>query len=139
MMTNTRFRRLKNGFSDLGKIQIPPRAVAFVLTDRADGTKYLVSFDSTNPEHLSITTDFVRIQKYEGVRVYTADEGPVMDEDGEYMLFVQNGHIGIEYIPFPVWERAADNAPPYARQFSAQRELLLDTLNLATLHLGYET
>lgn len=132
-------RRLRNGYSNLGPIQIPPRPQAIVLTDRADGTKWLVSFNTTAPERLSIVSAYATIQRREGLRIYEADDGPKMDEDGEFTLIIRGGHIGLDYATFPRYETARDDSPPYARQTSAQRELIMDNVNPNTSHLGYST
>lgn len=135
-------RRLRGGYSDLGPIQIPSMPQGIVLTDRADGTLYLVSFNTTPPEHLSITTDFSTIQHREGVRIYAADDGPKMDEDGEFTLIISNGQIGFDYTPFPRKVLARDDAPPFARQNTsqrAQRQIIMDSLEPAILHIGIKT
>lgn len=132
-------RRLQNGYSDLGPIQIPPRPQAIVLTDRADGSKWLVSFNTSSPERLSIVSSYSTIHRKEGIRSYEADDGPKMDEDGEYTLIIRNGHIGLDYAPFSRAETGRDDSPPYARKTSTQRELIMDNINPITFHLGYNT
>lgn len=133
-------RRLRSGYSDLGPIQIPPMGEAIVLTDRADGTRWLVSFNSTAPERLSISSDYSTIQRREGVRIYAADDGPKMDEDGQFTLIIRRGQIGFDYTPFPRKVTARDDAPPYSRQNAAQRvqrKLSMNGLDPAILHIGY--
>lgn len=135
-------RRLKNGYSDLGPISIPPHGVAFVLTDRADGTKYLVSYNITSAvERLSINTVYSTIQKKEGVRIYAADDGPYMDEDGQYRIFVRAGRIGLDYAEFPRAVVDEDQAPPYSRTPSTQQKLIIrDTRpNPLRPHIGIKT
>lgn len=130
-------RRQKSGYSDLGRIQIPPMAQAIVLTDRADGTLWLVSFNTSAPEHLSISSDYSTIQHREGVRLYAADDGPKMDEDGEFTLMVRGGRLGFDYNRFAGQAVARDDPPPYSRQISAQRKLIMNILSLSNLHIGY--
>lgn len=132
-------RRLPNGYSNLGPIQIPPRPQAIVLTDRADGSLWMVSFNTTAPERLSINSDYSTIRNLEGVRLYAADDGPKMDEDGEYSLIIRGGHIGFDYNPFPRYETARDDSPPFARQTSDQRELIMDSVDPLVVHIGYNT
>ena len=127
----------RGGYTDLGPIQIPPRPQTVVLTDRDTGQEWAVSFNSTLPTHLSITDDFSTIERLEGVTRYAANEGPVMDEDGQFILMIRNSHIGLEYRQFPIWETAADTMPPYARQTRAQRELIIDTTNPDFANIGY--
>lgn len=131
--------RLFSGYTNLGTIQIPARQPAIILTDRADGTLWLVSFNTTPPEHLSISTEFSIIRHREGARVYEADDGPKMDESGEYTLMVRGGRIGLDYIPFRQAQTARDDSPPYARKTSESRKLILDTINPRLVHLGYDT
>lgn len=135
-------RRLRSGYSDLGPIQIPSMPQGIVLTDRANGSFWLVSFNSTVPERLSISSVYSTIQHREGVRIYAADDGPKMDEDGEYTLIVRSGRLGFDYTPFPRKVTARDDAPPYARQNTAQRalrKLVMDSVNPLVAHIGYRT
>lgn len=131
-------RRLKSGYSDLGPIRIPPLGGAIVLTDRTDGTKWLVSFSTDPIERLSIVSSFDTIQRREGVREYEADDGPKMDEDGQFTIIIRNGRIGLDFIPFIGDEVARDDAPPYSRTASQQRALIIDTIDPITAHIGYE-
>lgn len=132
-------RRLFTGYSDLGPIQIPPRPQAIVLTDRANGTLWMISFNNGPPERLSINSVYSTIQIKEGVRLYDANDGPKMDEDGEYTLIIRNGRIGFEYTVFSRETIARDDSPPYARQTSDQRELIMSTVNPLTVRIGYNT
>lgn len=130
-------RYLRSGYTDLGSIQIPPRPQGIVLTDRNDGSLWLLSF-STNPrERLSIVNTYSTIQRSEGVTIYGPYEGPVMDEDGEFQLMLRGGRLGFDYRPFPVGTQAKDNMVPYARISRDQRQLLIDSLNPLVVHIGY--
>lgn len=133
------FRRLRSGYSDLGPIQIPPRAVAVVLTDMDNGTQYLVSYNDTLPEHLSLNTSFATIKNRDSVKIYPAGEGPYMDEDGAFMLIVRGGRLGFLYTPRPIGIAGYDSAPPFARRLNTQRELLMDSTDPAHAHIGYNT
>lgn len=132
-------RRLRNGYSNLGPIKIPPQPQAIILTDRANGSLWMVSFNTTSPERLSISSIYSTIQTIEGIRLYANDDGPKMDEDGEYTLIIRNGHLGFDYNPFPRYETARDDSPPYARQTADQRELIMDGVNPISAHIGYNT
>lgn len=135
-----RERRRIHGYTDFGRIQIPTRPSAIILTDRADGTQWLVSFNTTAPERLSINDAFSTIQRREGARVYEANDGPKLDEDGQFTLIIRGGHIGVEFTEFPRPVTARDDQPPYARTTSAFRQLLIDTTDANDdLHLGYNT
>lgn len=129
-------RRLRSGYTDLGPIQIPVRPQAIVLTDRDDGTKWLVSFNTSAPERLSISSVYVSIQRREGVRIYEANDGPKMDEDGEFTLIIRGGRIGLDYTPFPFWQAARDDSPPYSRKTSDWRLMFLDSIKPSVVHLG---
>lgn len=131
-------RRLRSGYSDLGAITIPPVPQTIVLTDRADGSLWAISYNESF-ERLSLNSDFATLRNLEGVRLYGPFEGPPMDEDGEFTLMVRNGHIGLDYNVFPVWEEGLDAAPPYARKTTGFRKLKISTTNPATTHIGYTT
>lgn len=128
----------RGGYTDLGPIQIPPMPTAIVLTDRANGSLWLLSFNPTS-NHLSINNDFATIRNREGVVIYdgTAGVGPAFDESGEFRIFIRNGHIGLEYIPFAQRVTAFDNAPPYARTNADKRQMKITTTNIATAKIGY--
>lgn len=132
-------RRLRSGYSNLGSIKIPPQSQAIILTDRGDGTLWLVSFNASASERLSISSEYSTIQRLEGIRFYEANDGPKMDEDGEFTLIIRDGHIGFQYDLFPRYETARDDSPPYARTSSSQRELIMDSVNPNIVHIGYKT
>lgn len=127
-------KRLPSGFSDLGPIEIAPVAQGIVLTDRADGTLYMISWHS-GVVRLSIVTDFGTIGRREGLRFYDAFDGPVMSENGQFRLMIRAGRIGLEYIPFAVGVQDRDDQPPYARTKFAQKAVNMDVTNPSTVHL----
>jgi hypothetical protein len=118
-------QRLRSGFTDFKGIGIPPHAPAFVLTDRGTGVKYLVSFntDGLGVNRLSINTVYRIIELKEGVRVYDANEGPYMDADGEYVLFIRDQRLGLDYNPYPRAIKDISQAVTYGRTEIAQREI----------------
>lgn len=130
-------RRLRSGYTDFGGIQIPPHPQQVVLTDRTTGVQWALSFETSPVERISITTDLASIKRLEGATVYGPDEGPAFDQDGQYVLFLDNGRLGVRFTQFPIYEEAYDNMPIYARQARAERLVNLDTLDLLTFHLGY--
>jgi hypothetical protein len=134
-------KRFQSGNTDFGGILIPSRPIAIVLTDRDDGTKYMVSFNTDAPERLSINTDYASIQRREGIREYEAYEGPTMDTDGEYRLFIRAGRIGLDYNAFPVSTTDLDQAPPYSRKNRDEEKLILDQddPDVLRVHIGLET
>jgi DNA-binding beta-propeller fold protein YncE len=135
-------RRLRSGYTDFGGIKIPPNAPAVVLTDRADGTLYLVSFNTTNSVlRLSLNTSYSTISRREGIRIYEANDGPYVDEDGRYKLIVRSGRIGFDYIPYPTGIADIDQAPNYARTTSGEEEMIIDQTdtNPLLVHIGIRT
>lgn len=129
-------RRLPSGYSNLGPIQIPPRPQAVVLTDRDNGQRWLVSFNSGAPIRLSIIDQYSTIQRLEGVRQYDVDSGPVMDDKGEIILILRHGNLGLEYTPNPVWQTDRDDPPEYARKSGAELQMFISTQDISTVHLG---
>lgn len=130
-------RRLRSGYTDFGGIQIPPRPQQVVLTDSTTGAQWALSFETSPVERISITTDLTSIKRLEGATIYPAGEGPAFDQDGQLVLFLDNGRLGIRYTQFPVWEEGYDTMPVYARQPTTARLVNVDTTNIETLHLGY--
>lgn len=128
-------KRLPSGFSDLGPIEIAPVAQAFVLTDRADGSLWLVSLNTTFPTRLSIVDDFGTMQRREGVKIYEAADGPVFGINGQYRLMLRGGRIGVEFTPFATGIQDRDDPPLYARSRFHQGALDLDTIDVRTLHI----
>lgn len=120
-------RKMRNGYTDFGGIQIPPRAQAFVLTDRDTGTKYLVSYntDSFGVTRLSLNTDYANIQRVDGVQSYEAYDGPKIDTDGQYTVIVRSGRIGYDYTAYPRAITDMDQAPPYSRTTSSQKQVII--------------
>lgn len=91
----------RSGYTNMGGISVPPLPTPIILTDRDDGTLYLLSSNevvssSDDLGHISITTD-VSITQRERADVYDAfDTGPRIGKNGEWLLFIRGGHIGIE-------------------------------------------
>lgn len=132
-------RWLPSGYSDLGPVQIPPYPQIVVLTDRADGSQWLVSFNATTsiPERLSISSIFASIQKSEGARVYGIDDGPYIG-NGDYKLIIRGGRIGLEYIPFPNGIEDFNAPPIYAETLTRSTRLVrIDSENPSVAHIKY--
>lgn len=126
-------KRLPSGYSDLGPIEIAPTAQAIVLTDRADGSLWMISFNGE--PRLSIVTDFATLSRKEGVRLYAADDGPAMTEDGEFRLIIRGGRLGLEYIQFTVGVQARTDRPPFARTLFKQLGLNMDSTDPTKVHI----
>jgi len=111
-------RRLKTGYSDLGRLIIPVLPSPIILTDRDDGTLWVLSFDTSAPTvdgygHISINSDIRYFQRNEVAKVYPADDGPVL---GPYVLFIRAGRIGLDYTAYDIGETDRDGSPVYARK-----------------------
>jgi hypothetical protein len=87
-----RSRRQVMGYVDYGSAAIPPLPDGVVLTDRDDGTLWLVSHDMTVPDAMVTITDTwpTRLK----VSIYPANEGPYIGPNA--MLFVRGGLLGID-------------------------------------------
>lgn len=132
-------RRRWMGYTDIGPIIIPSRPQVVILTDRADGTQWAVSFTITPIERLTISNDamVVGVKIQEGARVYDKDSGPFMDEDGEFKLMIRSGHLGFDYIQFPIGLKGLADAPQYARNGVNSRQLNMDNTLPLSSHIGY--
>lgn len=126
-------RRLRSGYFDLGPFKLPIRPQAVILTDRDDGTKWLISFNTSAPERLSINTEYATLYNKEDIRTYSANDGPRMDEDGEYRLMVRGGRLGFDYTPFSQAISASSDNPSYARLGNDMRLLIMDGI---LVHIG---
>lgn len=118
------FRRLPNGYSDLGRIVIPPLPEPIILTDRDTGTKYMVTFSLSvatpdNLGHITLDTTLTMDSKI-GQREFSAFDGPVFGDHGEYRLMIRGGRIGVDYRPYPVGVQDIDGAPLFARIYGAK-------------------
>lgn len=123
----------------MGPIIIPNRPSFVILTDRADGSAWMLTYNNDSGiERLSITQPPLNYRN-EGARIYDANNGPVLDEDGEYSVIVRGGRVGIEYTPFPVSIVGRDDAPTYARKAgNNSRRIVIDPapLLVTTVHIG---
>src|SRR5262245_52254782 len=104
-------RRTVQGYLDMGRIQIPPLPQNIILTDRADGTQWLLSHsDRTEPSsdgegHIAIISNF-HLTDSDYV-IYGAYDEPVLKEDPRVRLIVRGGRLGydIEELPRMVQDR----------------------------------
>lgn len=131
-------RWLPSGYSDFGPIQIPPYPQIVILTDRADGSLWTISFNNTTstPERLSISNVFASIQRNEGARVYKVNDEPYIT--GDYRLIIRSGRIGLEYLPLPIGVEDNDDPPIYAETLTRATRLIgVDSENPAVVHIEY--
>jgi len=123
-------RVLVSGFSDLG-VMFPYGVGRFTLTDRADGTKWLVSWntDVTTSDgfgYITITNDFTLLDHGNGERniEYGPDEGPLLN-NGQYMLMIRGRRLGVDYRPFPPGVTdASTSVKPYAQKHQVTPRLI---------------
>jgi hypothetical protein len=125
-------RRLKNGWTQMGRVMIPVLPLPAILTDRADGTQWLISWnDTVGPDGVGriAITDDLTARNRDGAIVYPAYEGPVVlgTVDGQYRLLLRNQHLGIEYRQFQQGEQGYNSPPIYARKKGSthRRQLVL--------------
>lgn len=82
------------------RVRIPPIPRGIVLTDRDDGTLWILTHNTveSSPDgdgHVSIKDTFALTQDH---RIYTANEGPVLGEHGTIRLLVRGGRLGYEMV-----------------------------------------
>jgi hypothetical protein len=135
-------RWLKSGYSDLGPITIPPRPQAIMLTDRNDGSQWLVWYNPGPPERLSIYNDpatIALLSRQEGLRIYSAtDAGPIFTEDGRFLMILRGGRIGFDFEPYEQGVENASDAPLYARNGvnAIQINLVANPISVTNAHIG---
>lgn len=106
------------GYTDLGGIDIAPRPQMILMTDRGDGTIWLLSSNTEHYSidglgHISITNtipnkmDFILYGPYDGPII----TGPPDD----IKLLVRDGTLGYEFEPHPIWLGRRENAPVLTR------------------------
>ena len=86
-------RRIWHGFTDLGRVAVPPLPGHTVLTDRATGTKYALTHEGDR-----IGLDDVIPVTGSDLIFYDPFTGPILLADNEVpiMLLVRNGFLGYE-------------------------------------------
>lgn len=99
-------RRTINGYLDMGKIRIPPLPEQIVMTDRADGTLWLLSHNNTilsddRYGYISINSAF---DTRNDVVIYPAYEGPLVlagdPPETTIRLLIRGALLGYETEPF---------------------------------------
>jgi len=87
--------RMWGGWTDLGRVRIPPLPVGVVLTDRSSGTEYLLSHTSGGAVDLVTPVP----SAWRG-RVQGPYDGPVVQSAaGPLRLYVEGGVLGYELGP----------------------------------------
>lgn len=97
-------RRRVQGYTDLGRIRIPPLPQYTIMTDRADGTKWLLQWNTTHFSidgngYISITTV---LPSTPDKLIYGPYEGPFVQEQNAAQgnpvlrLLIRGGRLGYE-------------------------------------------
>jgi hypothetical protein len=101
--------------------RIPPLPPRVLMTDRDDGTLWLLSFTITPPAadgfgYVTIRSDAdLPSTKEVSGKVYAAYEGPYLPGTPLTRLLIRGGYLGYELVERPPWLRDQDNPPIYAR------------------------
>ena len=96
-------RREVSGYTDIGKLSIPPEPRGVVLEDRVTGTLYGVTDNTTTGGILSTT-----VQARWNVNAYGPFAGPRIDTLGaQVRLYVSSAVLLYEEVAFP--DRASQN------------------------------
>lgn len=136
---SSRIRTTRAGYADFGPQHIPPYPELVVLTDRNDGSQWLVGVNVSPPERLSIISPYVAIKAAGNVVVYDKDSGPYFATgNGLFKLMLRGGRIGLEYNAFPPGVKGYSSAPIYPQSLARdQRVLDISTVDPLTAHLEY--
>lgn len=117
-------RVLRSGYTDFGGIRIPALPGNHVLTDRADGTLWMLQHDVTGG-WISITDTWP--SRYFEYRVYEPYNGPVFQGHPTIQLLVRDGYLGYEVTPLDSMIQDMDNTRLLTRRGNSQtlRELVV--------------
>lgn len=116
--------RTIQGYWDMGGIKIPPIPKPIILTDRADGTLWWLSFSTASPGpdglgyvslNSQIPTDPNRI-------IYDVNEGPIVGSNPRIRLIVRGGYLGYELFPAQRGITAGSQERVLAQKTGVQRE-----------------
>ena len=87
------------GFTDLGRIRIPPLPVNIILTDRDDGTLWWLIHvtDPAGPDGYGYVAIESTIPTLTDKRIYAANEGPILPTEPRARLIIRGGYLGYEF------------------------------------------
>lgn len=123
-------RRMVKGYVDYGALQVPPLPTGILLEDRADGTIWLVSWNTTESSvdgegYISINTVYPGHLPYYRYGPYS---GPYVNgQHGIGRLCVRGGRLGVEIIGDRGYVVDAKNQPVYATKGNNRRVCLINT------------
>lgn len=113
-MALKRHRRF-GGLHSMGPVAVRPLAAYTILTDRADGTLWVLQHDATL-EHVVLSDDTAEALARSDKYVYAARSGPVV---GTSRLLVRGGRLGYEPLDEP-----ASQSKPLTRIGNVSRRFL---------------
>lgn len=102
-----------------GKITFPILPQGTVLTDRDDGTLWLITHNTTESSsddlgYIAITDE---IDRRLPVQIYEAYSEPTVEDRHQIRLFVRGGNLGMDIVDRGQGITDIDNAPIYSRMF----------------------
>ncbi len=100
------------GYYDLGPVQIPPFPVRIILTDRDDGTLWVLTHDADR-EHVVLSDVFPTDTLY---TIYGPYDGPIVGTNPRIQLLVRDGRLGYEQDDNPPWLNDRDQARVLSRR-----------------------
>ena len=111
-------RGTRGGYTNFGKIQIPFLPQGIVLTDRDDGTLWLLTHNLTEASaddtgHIAITDTIPSNINY---RTYSADSGPVFGSNPTIRLILRGGNLGYETYSLSGYTTDIDQPPVQTRR-----------------------
>lgn len=125
---------------DSNRPRIPPLPQFIVMTDRADGTEWVLTHDVTG-EYIAINdhgldivgdklgqwTDVVRYGPYEGPYVKDPVAKPDVAIQPQFRLLIRGGYLGFEQVDEPPSKREIQNARILTRRGVSRtiREILV--------------
>lgn len=116
------------GYYDMGGIRIPPLPSGIVLTDREDGTLWLLSHNVTesSPDDLGYISITTTIPSNMTTRTFDAFDEPFVGTDPRLRLLVRDGYLGFEIEDLPQGITDRDTARNLTRRaFAAEtREII---------------
>lgn len=109
-------RRVR-GYTDMGRIRIPPLPRGIVFTDRDDGTLWLLGHttDPAGPDGYGYVTLNDTFSARENARVYDAYDGPLLGKNPLIRLLVRGGQLGYEMVDMGVGTHDIDQARVLSR------------------------
>lgn len=108
-------RKTYHGYTNMGRVRVPPLPVHIIMTDRDDGTEWVLIHTSdgeigVNDEALGNHKDFQRFGPY---------DGPYLPRVPQIRLFVRGGRLGYEYETLPPWLSDRDQRRVMTRRGTA--------------------